>query len=142
MVGTAVSEGTNIPSTPEAVTIFLENILFTPGKATNVGGMATSGLEMAQNIQRYFWSRKEVDSKLQEIMVNIHNTVYETVKMQGEPDNYVLGANIASCMKVANPMIAQGHIACTSSITEELYKIYLKQKLKILMKGRSRSDTN
>jgi glutamate dehydrogenase (NADP+) len=108
----AVGEGANMPSTLEAINVFLENkILYSPGKASNAGGVATSGLEMAQNSQRYFWSREEVDAKLHQIMVNIHKNAYETAKIFGEPGNYVLGANIAGFMKVADAMIAQGHMA-------------------------------
>jgi glutamate dehydrogenase (NADP+) len=108
----AVGEGANMPTTPEAVTLFLENnVLFSPGKASNCGGVSTSGLEMAQNSQRYFWSREEVDQKLHAIMVGIHNTAYETSKIFGQPGNYVLGANIAGFLKVANAMVAMGFLA-------------------------------
>jgi glutamate dehydrogenase (NADP+) len=108
----AVSEGANMPCTPEAVTVFQKaGVLFGPGKAANAGGVATSGLEMAQNSQRFFWSREEVDSKLHSIMVNIHKNAYDTAKQFGELGNYVLGANIAGFMKVADAMIAQGHWA-------------------------------
>jgi glutamate dehydrogenase (NADP+) len=107
----AVGEGANMPSTPEAVTLFLDNgILFSPGKASNAGGVATSGLEMVQNSQRYFWNAEEVDEKLHSIMVNIHKNAYETSKLFGEPGNYVMGANIAGFMKVANSMLATGYI--------------------------------
>jgi glutamate dehydrogenase/leucine dehydrogenase len=108
----AVGEGANMPSTLDAINTFLEaKILYSPGKASNAGGVATSGLEMAQNSQRYFWSREEVDAKLHQIMVNIHKTAYDTAKLFGEPGNYVLGANIAGFIKVADSMIAQGHMA-------------------------------
>ncbi len=108
----AVGEGANMPTTLEGINIFLENkILFSPGKASNAGGVATSGLEMAQNSQRYFWSAEEVDQKLHQIMVNIHTASYETAKMFGQPGNYVLGANIAGFLKVADAMIQQGHFA-------------------------------
>ncbi len=101
-----------MPSTPEAIAVFLENkILFSPGKASNAGGVATSGLEMAQNSQRYFWNREEVDAKLHGIMVNIHKAAYETSKIFGQPGNYVLGANIAGFLKVADAMIAQGYLS-------------------------------
>jgi glutamate dehydrogenase (NADP+) len=108
----AVSEGANMPCTPEAVTAFHEaDVLFGPGKAANAGGVSTSGLEMAQNSMRYFWSREEVDERLHSIMVNIHKNAYDTAKQFGEPGNYVLGANIAGFMKVADAMIAQGYFA-------------------------------
>ena len=86
-------------------------MLFSPGKASNAGGVATSGLEMAQNSQRYFWTRDEVDEKLHSIMVNIHENAYETSKLFGEPGNYVMGANIAGFLKVANAMVAQGYLS-------------------------------
>jgi glutamate dehydrogenase (NADP+) len=108
----AVGEGANMPTTLEGINIFIENkILYAPGKASNAGGVATSGLEMAQNSQRYFWSREEVDAKLHQIMVNIHTAAYETSKTFGQPGNYVLGANIAGFLKVANGMIAQGYLS-------------------------------
>ncbi|MBC8224379.1 NADP-specific glutamate dehydrogenase [Candidatus Bathyarchaeota archaeon] len=108
----AVGEGANMPTTLEGINIFLENkILFSPGKASNAGGVSTSGLEMAQNSQRYFWSAEEVDQKLHQIMVNIHSAAYETAKLFGQPGNYVLGANIAGFLKVADAMVAQGHLA-------------------------------
>jgi glutamate dehydrogenase (NADP+) len=105
----AVGEGANMPSTLEAIEVFQEaKVLYGPGKAANAGGVATSGLEMAQNSQRYFWSREEVDAKLRQIMVNIHKNAYDTARMFGQPGNYVLGANIAGFLKVADAMIAQG----------------------------------
>jgi len=108
----AVGEGANMPTTLEGINIFIDNkILYAPGKASNAGGVATSGLEMAQNSQRYFWSAEEVDQKLHQIMVNIHSAAYETSKIFGQPGNYVLGANIAGFLKVADAMIAQGHLA-------------------------------
>ncbi|MHA2394931.1 MAG: NADP-specific glutamate dehydrogenase [Promethearchaeota archaeon] len=108
----AVSEGANMPSTPEAVELFLENgILFGPGKAANAGGVSTSGLEMAQNSGRMFWSREEVDNKLHGIMVNIHENASKTAKLFGAEGNYVMGANIAGFLKVANAMVAMGFLA-------------------------------
>jgi glutamate dehydrogenase (NADP+) len=108
----AVTEGANMPSTLDAIKAFQDaKILFAPGKASNAGGVATSGLEMVQNSQRYFWSAEEVDAKLHGIMVNIHKTAYETAKLFGQPGNYVLGANIAGFLKVADAMIAQGYTA-------------------------------
>ncbi len=106
----AVSEGANMPSTLEATDIFLENkVLFGPGKAANAGGVATSGLEMAQNFSFTSWNRQQVDQNLHSIMVTIHQMAYDASKEYGEPGNYVLGANIAGFKKVANAMIAQGH---------------------------------
>lgn len=108
----AVGEGANMPSTPEAVTLILENnVMFSPGKASNAGGVATSGLEMAQNSGRLFWSAEEVDQRLHGIMVNIHKNAYETSKLFGEPGNYVMGANIAGFLKVANAMVDMGFLA-------------------------------
>lgn len=104
-----VSEGANMPSTPEAVDIFIANkILYAPGKASNAGGVATSGLEMSQNSIRYSWSREEVEQKLHDIMCNIHEAC---VKYGTEKDgyvNYVKGANIAGFVKIADAMIDQG----------------------------------
>lgn len=106
-----VAEGANMPSTPEAVEIFLENkILFGPGKAANAGGVATSGLEMSQNALRMNWSRDEVDRKLNDIMVAIHRQSYEAAQTYGVPGNYVVGANIAGFIKVADAMLDQGLI--------------------------------
>lgn len=104
-----VSEGANMPSTPEAVDVFLNaKILYGPGKAANAGGVATSGLEMSQNSLRLSWTREEVDQKLHQIMINIH----ETCRKYGTKDdgfiNYVDGANIGGFVKVADSMIAQG----------------------------------
>ena len=108
----AVNEGANMPCTLEALEVLQEGkVLYGPGKAANAGGVATSGLEMAQNSQRYFWNREEVDAKLRQIMVNIHKNTYDTAKMFGQPGNYVLGANIAGFLKVADAMIAQGYSA-------------------------------
>lgn len=107
----AVSEGANMPSTPEAIEIFQKNkLLYAPGKAANAGGVATSGLEMSQNSERLSWTREEVDAKLKGIMADIHANC---VKYGTEPDgyiNYVKGANIAGFMKVAKAMMAQGII--------------------------------
>lgn len=105
----AVSEGANMPSTPEAIKEFLAaRILYAPGKAANAGGVATSGLEMAQNSQKLSWSAAEVDARLKDIMSNIHA---QCVAHGTEPDgfvNYVKGANVAGFMKVARAMMAQG----------------------------------
>ena len=105
----AVSEGANMPTTPEAIKIFQDaKILYAPGKASNAGGVAVSGLEMSQNSERLNWSRTEVDAKLHDIMNDIHANC---VKYGTEPDgyiNYVKGANIAGFLKVAKAMMAQG----------------------------------
>ncbi len=104
-----VSEGANMPSTPAAVDRFLAaKILYGPGKAANAGGVATSGLEMSQNSMRLSWSREEVDRKLNGIMVSIHEACAETAREYGQPGNYVLGANIAGFVKVADAMLDQG----------------------------------
>jgi glutamate dehydrogenase (NADP+) len=103
-----VAEGANMPSTPEAVEVFLGNkILFAPGKASNAGGVATSGLEMAQNAQHLNWTREEVDSRLHSIMKGIHKNCVEHGR-EGTFVNYVKGANVGGFIKVANAMIAQG----------------------------------
>jgi glutamate dehydrogenase (NADP+) len=104
-----VSEGANMPTTLEGVEVFLKKkILFGPGKAANAGGVATSGLEMSQNSLRLSWTREEVDERLHGIMTNIHKASLETSAEYGDPGNYVLGANIAGFIKVANAMIDQG----------------------------------
>jgi glutamate dehydrogenase (NADP+) len=103
-----VSEGANMPSTPDAVEVFLQNkILFAPGKAANAGGVATSGLEMSQNSMRLSWTREEVDQRLHGIMVAIHKTCVKYGK-EGDFVNYVKGANIGGFVKVADAMMAQG----------------------------------
>lgn len=103
-----VAEGANMPCTPQAVTAFIENkILFAPGKASNAGGVATSGLEMSQNSLRMSWSREEVDAQLKKIMHNIHATCVKYGK-DGKYINYVKGANIGGFVKVADAMLAQG----------------------------------
>jgi glutamate dehydrogenase (NADP+) len=104
-----VSEGANMPSTPEAVERFIdEKILYGPGKAANAGGVAVSGLEMAQNSMRYAWTREEVDHRLQMIMKSIHSACIDAAERFGTPGNYVNGANIAGFLKVANSMLDQG----------------------------------
>lgn len=104
-----VAEGANMPSTIEAVDVFLHNkILYGPGKAANAGGVATSGLEMSQNSQRLSWTREEVDQRLHAIMKKIHKTCVDTSAEYGQAGNYVLGANIGGFVKVANAMIDQG----------------------------------
>lgn len=104
-----VSEGANMPTEPEGVQAFLAGkILYGPGKAANAGGVATSGLEMSQNSIRLSWSREEVDVKLHHIMVTIHKNAYETAADYGQPDNLVVGANIAGFVKVADAVLDQG----------------------------------
>jgi len=106
----AVSEGANMPSTPEAIEIFQNSkILYAPGKASNAGGVATSGLEMSQNSLRLSWTREEVDAKLHGIMVDIHKNCVNHGK-DGDYVDYVRGANIAGFVKVADAMIAQGFV--------------------------------
>ena len=104
-----VSEGANMPTTIDGINQFLEaGILFGPGKAANAGGVATSGLEMAQNSMRVSWTREEVDNRLFNIMKTIHATCYRIAEKYGTPGNYVNGANIAGFLKVANAMMDQG----------------------------------
>ena len=104
-----VAEGANMPSTPEAIAAFQKaSVMFAPGKASNAGGVATSGLEMSQNSIRLSWSREEVDEKLKSIMKNIHDNAYAAAKEFGVEGNYVVGANIAGFVKVAKAMMAQG----------------------------------
>ncbi|MEH7011119.1 NADP-specific glutamate dehydrogenase [Neobacillus niacini] len=107
----AVGEGANMPSTLEAIEVFLESdILFAPGKAANAGGVAVSALEMAQNSQRLSWTFEEVDAKLHQIMINIYRNSMNAAEEYGYPGNLVVGANIAGFLKVADAMIAQGVI--------------------------------
>jgi glutamate dehydrogenase (NADP+) len=104
-----VGEGANMPSTSEAVNQFVDaKILYGPGKAANAGGVATSGLEMAQNSMRFSWTRQEVDNRLNIIMKSIHKACVETADRFGTPGNYVNGANIAGFLKVADAMMDQG----------------------------------
>jgi len=105
----AVGEGANMPSTPEAIEVFLNNnILFGPAKAANAGGVATSALEMTQNSMRYSWTFEEVDAKLQQIMADIYKNASKAAKEYGSEGNLVAGANIAGFLKVAEAMYAQG----------------------------------
>ena len=105
----AIGEGANMPSTPEAIEVFMQHkLLFSPGKASNAGGVATSGLEMSQNSMKYSWSAEEVDKKLNDIMVSIHNSCVKYGKDKDGFVNYVKGANIAGFLKVANSMLDQG----------------------------------
>jgi len=104
-----VCEGANMPTTLDGVKVFHDaGILYSPGKASNAGGVATSGLEMSQNSMRLPWSKEEVDRRLHEIMRNIHHACVETANRFGAPGNYVVGANIAGFLKVANAMLDQG----------------------------------
>ena len=104
-----VGEGANMPSTPEAIETFLgAKVLFSPGKASNAGGVATSGLEMSQNSERLSWTAEEVDNRLKGIMKAIHDNAYAAAEKYGHKGNYVVGANIAGFVKVADAMVAQG----------------------------------
>ena len=105
----AVGEGANMPCTPEAADVFLHNkMLFLPGKAANAGGVAVSGLEMAQNSQRIPWTFDKADAELKNIMVTIYKNTSQAAKEYGQPNNFILGANIAGFLKVAKAMLAQG----------------------------------
>jgi glutamate dehydrogenase (NADP+) len=104
-----VSEGANMPSTLDAIEIYLDNnVLYGPAKAANAGGVATSGLEMSQNSMRLSWSRDEVDQRLHGIMKSIHKSCLEAAETYGKKGNYLVGANIAGFVKVANAMLAYG----------------------------------
>jgi glutamate dehydrogenase (NADP+) len=104
-----VTEGANMPTTLEGIKVFHDaGILFSPGKASNAGGVATSGLEMSQNSMRLPWPKEEVDSRLHQIMRSIHETCITTAERYGAPGNYIVGANIAGFLKVANAMMEQG----------------------------------
>jgi len=106
---TCVSEGSNMPTTPDGVKIFIDaKILYGPGKAANAGGVSTSGLEMSQNSLRLSWTREEVDGRLHNIMKAIHKNCVEAAERFGTPGNYVNGANIAGFLKVGNAMMDQG----------------------------------
>lgn len=105
----AVGEGANMPTTPEAIDVFLANkVIYGPGKAANAGGVATSALEMSQNSMRLSWTFAEVDEKLQQIMADIYTAASEAAAAYGDADNLMLGANIAGFEKVANAMYQQG----------------------------------
>ncbi|MBU0618422.1 MAG: NADP-specific glutamate dehydrogenase, partial [Planctomycetes bacterium] len=104
-----VSEGANMPTTPDGVNVFLESkTLYGPGKAANAGGVAVSGLEMSQNSMRLAWTREEVDNRLHSIMKSIHQACVDTAEKYGTPGNYVNGANVAGFLKVADAMLDQG----------------------------------
>jgi len=105
----AVAEGANMPTTPEAIEVLQKaKVLFSPGKASNAGGVATSGLEMSQNSLRYNWTREEVDAKLKQIMNDIHESCIKYGKQKDGSIDYVIGANVAGFVKVADAMLAQG----------------------------------
>ncbi|MBW1650766.1 MAG: NADP-specific glutamate dehydrogenase [Deltaproteobacteria bacterium] len=104
-----VSEGANMPTTPEGMDIFIDNkLLYAPGKAANAGGVSVSGLEMSQNSMRYGWTREEVDSRLKIIMKSIHTSCINASEQYGAQGNYVIGANIAGFVKVVEAMTDQG----------------------------------
>ena len=106
---TLVGEGANMPSTPDAIAAFAKaKIMFSPGKASNAGGVATSGLEMSQNSERLSWTAEEVDTKLKGIMKAIHDNAWNAAEKYGHKGDYVMGANIAGFTKVADAMLAQG----------------------------------
>ena len=106
-----VAEGANMPSTPEAINVFRDNgLIYAPGKASNAGGVATSGLEMVQNYTGISWTKEEVDKKLQSIMKNIHDSCLHAAEKYSSGNNYMAGANVAGFIKVADSMIAQGII--------------------------------
>ena len=106
---TLVGEGANMPSTPDAIAAFAKaKIMFSPGKASNAGGVATSGLEMSQNSERLSWTAEEVDTKLKGIMKAIHDNAWHAAEKYGHKGDYVMGANIAGFTKVADAMLAQG----------------------------------
>ena len=107
----AVGEGANMPCTPEAVRLFREaGVAFGPGKAANAGGVATSALEMQQNATRESWTFEDTEDRLSRIMSDIHARCRETAEEYGDPGNYVLGANIAAFLPVADAMLALGVI--------------------------------
>jgi glutamate dehydrogenase (NADP+) len=104
-----ISEGANMPSTPEAIQVYQDNnVLYGPGKAANAGGVATSGLEMSQNSLRLTWTREEVDNRLMLIMKSIHKSCIDASETYGKKGDYVLGANVAGFIKVAKAWIAYG----------------------------------
>ncbi len=106
-----LAEGANMPTTPEGINLLIDNgVMYAPGKASNAGGVATSGLEMTQNYMGTYWTQKEVDDKLHQIMKKIHEISLAAAKEYGKPGNYMVGANIAGFLKVARAMQAQGVI--------------------------------
>ena len=106
-----VAEGANMPCTPGAIEVLQKNnVIYAPGKASNAGGVATSGLEMSQNSIRMQWTRQEVESRLQTIMQNIHEQCMRYGKKEDGSIDYVLGANIGGFVRVADAMLAEGHV--------------------------------
>jgi glutamate dehydrogenase (NADP+) len=106
-----LGEGANMPTTIEGINVLIDKgVMYSPGKAANAGGVATSGLEMTQNFMGSHWTTEEVDAKLQSIMKNIHDTCLAAANEYGKPGNYMVGANIAGFLKVARAMQAQGVI--------------------------------
>jgi glutamate dehydrogenase (NADP+) len=106
---TLIAEGANMPSTPEAIDMYIESkIMYGPAKAANAGGVATSGLEMSQNAMMMSWTRQEVDKRLHDIMIAIHKQCYDAAQQYGQPGNLVMGANVAGFVKVADAMLDQG----------------------------------
>jgi len=104
-----IGEGANMPSTPDAIKVFLKSkVLYGLGKAANAGGVAVSGLEMSQNSQRLSWTREEVDEKLRQIMISIHESCLKYGRQEKSFTNYVKGANLAGFVKVADAMLEQG----------------------------------
>ncbi len=105
-----VTECANMPLTPDAIEFLLENnILYSPGKASNAGGVACSGFEMAQNSTKIKWTKEEVDQRLRQVMTDIHRNCLQAAERYGDPGNYFSGANIAGFIKVANAMLDQGN---------------------------------
>jgi glutamate dehydrogenase (NADP+) len=106
-----VAEGANMPTTPDAITLLQKNgILYAPGKASNAGGVAASGLEMTQNSIRLYWTREEVENRLRVIMEKIHEQCIQYGKNEDGIIDYVKGANIAGFVRVADAMLAEGHV--------------------------------
>ena len=104
-----LAEGANMPTTPDAIVVLQDNnVKYAPGKASNAGGVATSGLEMVQNFGGIYWTSEEVDTKLRAIMKNIHDNTLKTAAHYGQPGDYMAGANIAGFLKVADAMVAEG----------------------------------
>jgi glutamate dehydrogenase (NADP+) len=126
-----ISEGANMPSTPESIDIFLDNkILYAPGKAANAGGVFVSGLEMTQNSMRLSWTKKEVNNHLKVIKKRIHQSCLDTSVEYGAPGNYVVGANIAGFVKVVDAML-DGPGACVKPA--EIEQIVKKAMIKNIL---------
>lgn len=104
-----ISEGADMPTTPDGVDLFIDHkLLYGPGKAANAGGVTVSGLEMVQNSMRLSWTREEVDNRLRTIMKSIHHACMDAAETYGKPGDYVMGANITGFVRVADAMLAQG----------------------------------